>query len=204
MVGVKFDCRSEGFKIKIQFEYFCLQFDYWMIYIMIFSIIRELSLNPLCNQRQMSIFVGVSRDVIIVEMKVVHAWCTVSSKRPVSVKISERNFTFLEKENEATVNNPNNLTSIKSNTFAVMQKKMIMTITIIITILQQWYNSNNDDRVHNDSINNIRASTSIYLLLSTLGCFREKLAKEINPSRRLLQQKPQEEMVYFLLRSRFV
>ena len=47
----------------------------------------------------------------------------VSSKRPVSVKISERNFTFLEKENEATVNNPNNLTSIKSNTFAVMQKK---------------------------------------------------------------------------------
>lgn len=61
----------------------------------------------------------------------------VSSKRPVSVKISERNFTFLEKENEATVNNPNNLTSIKSNTFAVMQKKMIMTITIIITILQQ-------------------------------------------------------------------
>lgn len=42
---------------------------------------------------------------------------------PVSVKISERNFTFLEKENEATVNNPNNLTSIKSNTFAVMQKK---------------------------------------------------------------------------------
>ena len=40
-----------------------------------------------------------------------------------SVKISERNFTFLEKENEATVNNPNNLTSIKSNTFAVMQKK---------------------------------------------------------------------------------
>ena len=61
----------------------------------------------------------------------------VSSKRPVSVKISERNFTFLEKENEATVNNPNNLTSIKSNTFAVMQKKMIMTIKIIITILQQ-------------------------------------------------------------------
>lgn len=47
----------------------------------------------------------------------------VSSKRPVRVKISERNFTFLEKENEATVNNPNNLTSIKSNTFAVMQKK---------------------------------------------------------------------------------
>ena len=61
----------------------------------------------------------------------------VSSKRPVSVKISERNFTFLEKENEATVNNPNNLTSIKSNTFAIMQKKIIMTITIIITILQQ-------------------------------------------------------------------
>ena len=61
----------------------------------------------------------------------------VSSKRPVSVKISERNFTFLEKENEATVNNPNNLTSIKSNTFAVMQKKMITTIKIIITILQQ-------------------------------------------------------------------
>lgn len=88
---------------------------------MIFSIIRELSLNPLCNQRQMSIFVGVSRDVIIVEIKVVHAWCAVS--HPVSVKISERNFTFLEKENEATVNNPNNLTSIKSNTFAVMQKK---------------------------------------------------------------------------------
>lgn len=47
----------------------------------------------------------------------------VSSKRPVSVKISERNFTFLGKENEATVNNPNNLTNIKSNTFAVIQKK---------------------------------------------------------------------------------
>lgn len=61
----------------------------------------------------------------------------VSSKRPTNVKISERNFTFLEKENEATVNNPNNLTSIKSNTFAIMQKKIIMTITIIITILQQ-------------------------------------------------------------------
>ena len=59
----------------------------------------------------------------------------VSSKRPVSVK--KRNFIFLEKENEATVNNPNNLTSIKSNTFAVMQKKMITTIKIIITILQQ-------------------------------------------------------------------
>ena len=38
----------------------------------------------------------------------------VSSKRPTSVKISQRNSTFLEKENEATVNNPNNLTSIKS------------------------------------------------------------------------------------------
>lgn len=47
----------------------------------------------------------------------------VSSKRPTSVKISQRNSTFLEKENEATVNNPNNLTSIKSNTFAIMQKK---------------------------------------------------------------------------------
>lgn len=66
---------------KNSVKYFCLQFDYWMIYIMIFSIIRELSLNPLCNQRQMSIFVGVSRDVIIVEMKVVHAWCTVSHPR---------------------------------------------------------------------------------------------------------------------------
>lgn len=169
---------------------------------MIFSISRKLSLNSLCNQRQMSIFVGVSRCYYCWNKSCTHLMRCVSSKRPVSVK--KRNFIFLEKENEATVNNPNNLTSIKSNTFAVMQKKMITTIKIIITILQQWCNSNNDDGVHDNSINNIKASMSIYLLLSTLGCFREKLAKEINPIRGLLQKKLEEEMVYFMLCSRLI
>lgn len=155
---------------------------------MIFSISRKLSLNSLCNQRQMWIFVGVSRCYYCWNKSCTHLMRCVSSKRPVSVK--KRNFIFLEKENKATVNNPNNLTSIKSNTFAVMQKKMITTIKIIITILQQWYNSNNDDGVHDNSINDIKASMSIYLLLSTLfsllRCFREKLAKEINPIQGLL------------------